>query len=113
MDNKELEKIKEGFEKLFVHKGEDGDDPAEKWAWTLRGSFPIEVWVHIEKWLSSAYQQGVKDDRERGRSVLEIIKESADTILFLTSEETTRDNIRNNIIKPIDLFLTSPKEDNE
>ncbi len=37
------------FEKLFIHKGEDSDDPPEKWTWTIRGGFPIEVWTWIEK----------------------------------------------------------------
>lgn len=43
---KQLESIddcEKDFCKLFVHKGEDCDDPEEKWTWTIRGSFPIEV----------------------------------------------------------------------
>lgn len=36
------EKCKE-FEEKFVHKGEDGDNPPEKWAWTIMGSYSIEV----------------------------------------------------------------------
>ncbi len=36
----------EEFEKLFVHKGEEGDDDPQQWGWTLRGA-PIEV----EHWI--------------------------------------------------------------
>lgn len=41
------QQIREEFEKKFVHKGEDGDNPAEKWDWTIMGSFPIEVLTFI------------------------------------------------------------------
>ena len=42
----------EEFNKKFVHKGEDEDDPEEKWAWTIMGSFPIEVKFFIRNFLS-------------------------------------------------------------
>lgn len=48
-----LEKLKliqsweDRFDKLFVHKGEDGDDSPEEWSWTIMGSFPIEVKAFI------------------------------------------------------------------
>lgn len=33
----------EEFDEKFIHKGEDGDDPPEKYTWTIMGSYPIEV----------------------------------------------------------------------
>jgi hypothetical protein len=41
------------FDKEFIHRGEDSDDPPENWAWTLKGSFPIEVKFFIRSLLSS------------------------------------------------------------
>lgn len=53
------EELKKEFEKLFVHKGEDCNDPAEQWAWTIRGSFPIEVWAWFEEKIAQAQQEAV------------------------------------------------------
>lgn len=58
------------FVKLFVHKGEDGDDPPEKWAWTIRGSFPTEVmlWIrsHTDALILAAYETCAKWLKEHG-----------------------------------------------
>ena len=47
MTEAEWEVLREEFERLYVHKGEDSDDPPDKWTWTIQGSFPIEVWAWI------------------------------------------------------------------
>jgi len=49
------------FEKGFVHKGEDGDDPKEKWAWNIKGSRPYAVEWEIEIMMQGAYSQGYQD----------------------------------------------------
>lgn len=52
------------FVKLFVHKGEDGDDPPEEWAWTIRGSFPtgVMLWIrsHTDALILAAYEACAK-----------------------------------------------------
>lgn len=58
------EELREQFEKLFVHKGEDCDDPAEQWAWTIRGSFPIEVWTWFEEKFASTRTKALEEGRE-------------------------------------------------
>lgn len=50
---KQIEEVLKEFDKLYVHKGEDGDDPEEEWAWTIRGGFPIEVKLFLESKLNT------------------------------------------------------------
>jgi len=52
--------LRDEFEKLFVHKGESCDDPPDKWAWTIRGSFPIEVWSWLEQKFAEAQAETVE-----------------------------------------------------
>ena len=52
--------LRDEFEKLFVHKGESCADPPDKWAWTIRGSFPIEVWAWLEQKLAEAQAETVE-----------------------------------------------------
>jgi len=52
--------LRDEFEKLFVHKGESCADPPDKWAWTIRGSFPIEVWSWLEQKLAEAQAETVE-----------------------------------------------------
>ena len=47
----DVEKVKEEFERKFVHKGEDGDDEPQDWTWNIAGSFPIEVFAFFEPYL--------------------------------------------------------------
>lgn len=49
------------FERKFIHKGEDGDDPKEKWSWNIKGSYPSEVETEIEIIIQGAYSQGYQD----------------------------------------------------
>lgn len=66
---KQTSELKEKFEKLFVHKGEDGDGPPEQWVWNIKGSFPIEVWTILEEWFSQ-YEADI-----RAKGMLEDYKE--------------------------------------
>jgi len=52
--------LRDEFEKLFVHKGESCADAPDKWAWTIRGSFPIEVWSWLEQKLAEAQAEMVE-----------------------------------------------------
>lgn len=53
------------FKSKFVHKGEDGDDPPQKWAWTIMSSFPIEVMAFIRNLLSEARDKEWKADFDK------------------------------------------------
>lgn len=53
MQKQLIEEAVKEFDKLYVHKGEDGDDPEEEWAWNIRGSFPIEVKLFFEEALKT------------------------------------------------------------
>lgn len=59
------------FEKLFVHKGEDSDDPPEKWAWTIMGSYPIEVMAFIRTLIATHKARVREDERKRILEVFE------------------------------------------
>lgn len=57
----------ERFHREFIHKGEDGDDAPENWAWTIKG-MPIEVETFIKEQILLAVQE------ERERVIYEIEK---------------------------------------
>ena len=52
--------LRDEFEKLFVHKGESCADLPDKWAWTIRGIFPIEVWSWLEQKVAEAQAETVE-----------------------------------------------------
>lgn len=56
-----LEESTADFYKDFVHKGEDGSDPKEKWVWNIKGSYPFMVERFIEQAIQGAYSQGYQD----------------------------------------------------
>ena len=59
----EIDTILKKFDEKFVHKGEDGDDSPEDWAWTIIGSYPIEVKLWLSSHLAELLQQ-VNHDHE-------------------------------------------------
>lgn len=71
------EDILKEFE-TFIHKGEDGDDPEDQWAWTIRGSFPAEVKTWLQTKLTAldttARQEGAEADRQRIVEMVEGMK---------------------------------------
>lgn len=59
------ERILEEFDEKFIHKGEDGDQAPEEWAWTIKGSFPIEVKDFLKSALSSLESSTIAGIREK------------------------------------------------
>jgi hypothetical protein len=70
------------FERKFVYKGEDCDDPPDIWTWTIQGSFPSEVWAHIVEWLDQARAEARKEALQEAIAAVEKITTSHPLEIF-------------------------------
>ena len=68
------QEIIESFEKKFVHKGEDCNDPPEKWTWTIKGSYPTEVKQFLSQSIDKAVNKALEGVRDLEPEIREILK---------------------------------------
>lgn len=92
------------FDYKFIHKGEDGDDPADQWAWTIIGSYPIEIKLYIKKLLLSHTEAQEKALRKKIEGMKKDIDNYAPPAMF-NMQIGYNDALENILSSAIDIIV--------